>query len=29
MEIVAENGRWLKAANEKIMSHLSGNGVRG
>ena len=29
MEIVAENSRGLQAANEKIMSRLSGNGVRG
>jgi hypothetical protein len=29
MEIVAENSRGLQAANERIMSHLSGNGVRG
>ena len=26
MEIVTDNSRGLQAANEKIMSHLSGNG---
>jgi len=29
MEIVAENSRGLQAAGEKIMSHLSGDGLRG